>query len=270
MQRHVLNKEFQWQDAHGPFRLITEKQATDWNESGYFLLEDAFDSACLNDLLAAIDPIERLTEEYLQNKLGGKAFIARAGEITFTTNVSAQSRTVRNWIKGSVFQDLCYDLVGPTARLYWDMAVYKKPGTEKPFPWHQDNGYTFVEPQQYLTCWIALNDATESNGCPWVVPGCHREGTLHHRRTEIGFQCIDGAPESAKPMHVPAGSIAVMSSLSPHATAHNRTNEVRKAYIAQFGPDGAVSISLDKSGNIRRNPSNLTRQIPILIDGHPP
>ena len=56
-------------------------------------------------------------------------------------------------------------------RLYWDQAVYKKPDTAAPFPWHQDNGYAYVEPQQYLTCWIALTDATEDNGCPWVVPG---------------------------------------------------------------------------------------------------
>ena len=73
---------------------------------------------------------------------------------------------------------MCADLIGPDVRLYWDQAVYKKPGTESPFPWHQDNGYAFVEPQQYLTCWVALTDATEDNGCPWVVPGLHRRGAL--------------------------------------------------------------------------------------------
>ena len=46
-------------------------------------------------------------------------------------------------------------------------------GGETSFPWHQDNGYAFLEPQQYLTCWIALTDATRENGCPWVVPGLH-------------------------------------------------------------------------------------------------
>ena len=43
------------------------------------------------------------------------------------------------------------DLLGPDVRLYWDQAVYKKPETPREFPWHQDTGYVFTEPQDYLT-----------------------------------------------------------------------------------------------------------------------
>src|SRR6202034_175456 len=77
----------------------------------------------------------------------------------------------------------------PILRLYWDQAVYKKPEYPKPFPWHQDNGYTYIEPQAYLTCWVALNDATLDNGCPWVIPGGHLRGTLAHRASKLGFVC---------------------------------------------------------------------------------
>ena len=84
------------------------------------------------------------------------------------------------------------DLIGPDVNLYWDQAVYKKPEKPRRFPWHQDNGYTFIEPQHYLTCWIALTDATEDNGCPWVAPGLHRSGTLAHRYVEpLGYECFD-------------------------------------------------------------------------------
>jgi len=34
-----------------------------------------------------------------------------------------------------------------------DQAVYKKPAIPR-IPVHQDNGYTYIEPQQYLTCWL--------------------------------------------------------------------------------------------------------------------
>ena len=74
------------------------------------------------------------------------------------------------------------DLVGPDVRLYWEQAVYKQPHSSEPVLWHQDNGYTFVEPQAYLTCWIALTDATPDNGCVVVMPGAHRGGTLAARR----------------------------------------------------------------------------------------
>ena len=59
---------------------------------------------------------------------------------------------------------MCQDLIGGDVRLYWDQAVYKKGDTQEDFPWHQDNGYTFVNPQAYLTCWIPLTDTDESNG----------------------------------------------------------------------------------------------------------
>ena len=77
---------------------------------------------------------------------------------------------------------ICRDLVGPDVRLYWEQAVYKQPHSTEPVLWHQDNGYTFVEPQAYLTCWIALTDATPENGCVVVMPGAHRDGTLAARR----------------------------------------------------------------------------------------
>ena len=89
--------------------------------------------------------------------------------------------------------------------LYWDQLVYKSPQKPREFPWHQDNGYVFIEPQQYLTIWLALTDATVDNGCPWVAPGGHRHGTLAHRYVHpLGLQCFDDHPD-ATPAPVAAG-----------------------------------------------------------------
>ena len=85
------------------------------------------------------------------------------------------------------------------------------------FPWHQDNGYTFVEPQQYLTLWLPLVDVDEANGCPWIAPGLHRLGTLEHWATPIGLKCLEAAPD-AVPVPARAGDAIVFSSLTPHRT----------------------------------------------------
>ena len=132
-------------------------------------------------VIAAIDPLEAKTEAFLRTRDDGTFGIARAGEITFRPHLVAQSPQLRDFSRHPVLLDLCHDLIGDDVRLYWDQSVYKKPEADKEFPWHQDNGYTYIEPQQYLTCWIALTDATVDNGCPWVVPGLHRLGTLQHR-----------------------------------------------------------------------------------------
>ena len=192
--RHDLNEHFDWVSPGPPFRRLTAAQAASYDELGYVVVEDAFDAATIAEVTATIDPLERELEDLLREAEGGKAFIARADEITFTTHLVARSERLRRFVAEPVLTDLCADLIGPDVRLYWDQAVYKKPGTAASFPWHQDNGYAYVEPQQYLTCWVALTDATEQNGCPWVVPGLHRAGTLRHHLTDTGLVCLDEAP----------------------------------------------------------------------------
>ena len=68
---------------------------------------------------------------------------------------SSRPMVLRDFCAHPLLAGLCRDLVGPDVRLYWDQAVYKQPHSAEPVLWHQDNGYTFVEPQAYLTCWIA-------------------------------------------------------------------------------------------------------------------
>ena len=264
---HERNTGFEWIDHAGPFRTLSDDQARQYDELGFFVVEDALSRSTLDTLTAAIDPFETEQEEALRAMDGGRFFIARADEITFTTHLVLRSTLLRDFTRSALFADLCADLVGPDVRLYWDQAVYKKPGTESPFPWHQDNGYAFVEPQQYLTCWVALTDATEDNGCPWVVPGLHRLGTLAHEYTDIGFVCLR-EPADARQVPVAAGSIVVFSSLSPHSTGPNRTDGVRKAYIVQFAPDGAVVTRRGPDGAVTRVPADdAARQYEVVRAG---
>ena len=162
------------------------------------MLEDAVEPSTLERLIAEIDPWEARTEAALRELPQGRRFINRADAITFTVHLVLRSAFLRDFCAGPLFQDLAWDLVGPDVRLYWDQAVYKKPSVPAPFPWHQDNGYGFLDPQAYLTCWIALTDATTSNGCPRVLPGLHRHGTLKHWTTDLGYCCADEDAEGCR------------------------------------------------------------------------
>lgn len=266
---HPLNEHFTWTQCRPPFRWISSDQAASFDELGYFVVHRALDAASVSVLLAEIDPVEREFEALLREAEGGKAFIARADEITFTTHVVTRSMPLRRFVCGSPMVEICADLIGPDVRLYWDQAVYKKPGTGASFPWHQDNGYAFLQPQQYVTCWIALTDVTEDNGCPWVVPGLHKMGTLRHHLIDTGLVCIE-EPEGAVPVPVEAGGIVVFSSLTPHCTGPNRTDSVRKAYIVQYAPDGASVLTSDRAGVVQRVPADAPeRQFRVLVGGNP-
>jgi ectoine hydroxylase-related dioxygenase (phytanoyl-CoA dioxygenase family) len=266
LERHPLSTGFRWRSSRPPYRRLSEHQVEAFDEAGFCVVEDAFGPAELDRILAEIDPREAEFEAWLADLHGGRAGIARADEITFTVHLAARSAVLRSLVSAPPLTDLCADLIGPDVRLYWDQAVYKKPDTEAPFPWHQDNGYAFIEPQQYLTCWIALTEATEENGCPWVVPGVHRLGTLRHHLTATGLVCFDTAP-GAVPVPVRAGSVVVFSSLTPHCTGPNETGSVRKAYIVQYAPEGAEVVSRDGDGTITRTAAAAPDRQFVVIDG---
>jgi ectoine hydroxylase-related dioxygenase (phytanoyl-CoA dioxygenase family) len=178
IELHPWNTGFDWTDHYGPFRTCSDEQAAAFDRDGFFVLPDVLTPAEVAAARDEIDGFEAKLEELLRGQAEERIFIAEAGAITFTTHLVTQSDRLRRLAAHPTIVGLCGDLVGPDVRLYWDQAVYKKPEKPRRFPWHQDNGYTFVEPQQYLTCWLALTDATIENGCPWVVPGLHRAGTL--------------------------------------------------------------------------------------------
>jgi ectoine hydroxylase-related dioxygenase (phytanoyl-CoA dioxygenase family) len=67
-------------------------------------------------------------------------------------------------------------------------------------------------------------------------------------------------------VEAPAGSVVVFSSLTPHRTGPNLTDHVRKAYIVQYAPTGAVV--LHGSGRREHTPaSDPIRQYEVLRHG---
>ena len=270
--RHPWNTDFEWSMPPGPYRALTDEQAALFDEHGFVVLEDVLPLDLVAQVRDELDGFEASTEEWLKQQKKERVAISEAGAITFTTHLVARSEIARSFATHPLFLDLCADLIGPDVNMYWDQAVYKKPEKPRRFPWHQDNGYTFVEPQQYLTCWVPLVDATVDNGCPWVTPGLHRAGTLKHVYVHpLGFECF-AEPEDAVAAPVRAGGVLVFSSLTPHLTGPNVTGDVRKAYILQYCPSDARVQQGDPEAGPPTNevPCDAPeRQFPVLREGRP-
>jgi phytanoyl-CoA hydroxylase len=260
---HPLSRDFVWSmPAPNDLRYLSAEHYRAFDKNGFVKLEGVFTPAEVASVIAAIDPIEQKGEAWLRGK-GGKVSIAEADVITFTTHLVTRSDVLRAFAAHPKVKDICHDLIGGDVRLYWDQSVYKKTGKEQEFPWHQDNGYTFIEPQQYLTLWIPLVDVDEENGCPWIAPGVHRRGTLEHWLTPIGYKCLQDVPDA---IAVPgkAGDVIAFSSLAPHRTGPNlRKGSVRKAYILQYAPDGAHTIR----DGVKTPQDDPARQFKILDGG---
>lgn len=249
MDLHPWNTGFSWVEAAPPFRYLSTAEARQFDELGYVVLHDVFTVDEIDAVRARIDGFEAKAEEFLRDQENGRMMIAESGAITFSTHLVTRSPDLAAFAHHPNLTDVCLDLVGPDVNLYWDQAVYKKPEKPRRFPWHQDNGYAYVEPQQYLTCWIPLTDATTDNGCPQVATGLHRHGTLKHDYVDpLGYECFHDPPVEVHVAEAPVGSVVVFSSLTPHLTGPNTTDQVRKAYILQYAPVGAEVLHGDAPG----------------------
>jgi phytanoyl-CoA hydroxylase len=243
---HELNETFVWQRPRGPFVRLTEDQIESYDRAGFFVVPDAFAADAVGAIVAEIDEVEARLAAVLSRR---KQHRVPPTDFTITANLAQRSPALREVCATGVLADIAFDLVGPAPRLCWDQAVYKKPHAQRTFPWHQDNGQLFIEPQQYITCWLALTDATEENGCPVIALGVDTVGTLRHWDSEAGLTCFDG-PVEATPVPLKAGSVAVFSSVTTHMTGGNQTDATRKAYVVQYMADGSVSKQRRDDGSI--------------------
>lgn len=261
---HPQSASFAWVPLdRSRLRLVTQEQATQFDEQGFFLYKNAFTPADIADITAAIDPLEEAQERRVREQ-GGSLRISQADAITFTIHLVRHSPEARAFTQHPVLKELCRELIGDDVRLYWDQSVYKKSGKPQEFPWHQDNGYTFTLPQQYITFWIPLVDVDEENGCPWIAPRRHLRGTLEHWKTETGQRCLEDV-QDAVPVPAKAGDIVVFSSLAPHRTGPNmKAGSVRKAYVVQYAPDGARAYDANDVVTLQDDPD---RQFLVLENG---
>jgi hypothetical protein len=70
---HPLNRDFEWVPLRPRFATLTFEQATNYDENGFFVIEDALDADTVAGLLAEIDPFERELEGQLRLLQRGKA-----------------------------------------------------------------------------------------------------------------------------------------------------------------------------------------------------
>ena len=65
-------------------------------------------------------------------------------------------------------------LIGPDILSLQTMLFFKQPG-QAGQGFHQDSYYIPTQPDTLIGAWIAIDPATEENGCLWITPGSQHE-----------------------------------------------------------------------------------------------
>jgi hypothetical protein len=204
---------------------LSDEQRSDFREKGWFHLGPVFDAAELGEIRSEYDGV-------LQRALE----IGEQGKQPFQYSplLQLQSPLLCRYATHPALVEVAVDLLGPDVRLYWDQAVSKPPGATSDVPWHQDNGYTPVLPEEYLTVTVALDATSEENGCLWIQPGSHRHGVQAHRPTDmLFFRGYDGEDPGVA-VTQPEGDVLCFSSLTMHRSGANTSPEPRRSWVIQL------------------------------------
>jgi ectoine hydroxylase-related dioxygenase (phytanoyl-CoA dioxygenase family) len=164
------------------------------------------------------------------------------------------SSFLRRFLFGPMMAEIAGTLLGRDVFLFLELFVVKCAEVGMQFAWHQDSGYMRGTPHKpYLTCWFALDDMTEENGTLYILP-YSKAGTrevLPHVQDERTNDLIGySGDEPGIPVIVPAGSLALFSSTTLHRSGANKTNRMRRAYLAEYSPEPITHKDSPKLWNL--------------------
>jgi ectoine hydroxylase-related dioxygenase (phytanoyl-CoA dioxygenase family) len=194
--------------------------------------------------------------------------ITHRGRRYFANQCQRTQPALRQMLFSPVMADICRVTLGEDAYFFFDQFVVKGPEDGLPFGWHQDSGYVVgnggpADHAPYLTCWCPLDDATVENGTVSVLPfsrvPASGQGILPHQRQMATNDLVGWADATgAVTLEAPAGSIVAFSSLLLHATGANRTDKLRRVYLAQYTRE----VMLNPGTRQLRN-----NAVPLLLKG---
>ncbi len=159
---------------------LSQQQLRQYQDDGYLLIESLFDSE-------EIDLLHRSAKE--DKQLDDHAFGRDDGE-GGTVRLSLWNHP-GDGIYGAFARcnrlvSAAEDLLGDEPYHYHSKMIMKEARIGGAWAWHQDYGYWYsngVLTPNLVSAFIAVDRATQENGCLQVIRGSHHCGRIHHQLT---------------------------------------------------------------------------------------
>ncbi|RAP77434.1 phytanoyl-CoA dioxygenase family protein [Paenibacillus montanisoli] len=217
--------------------LFTEEQVSRYDRDGYVLVNQLFTRYEIDLLLQEVEGGDRVAgSTYSTDDSSGlKAKLAIWFELgpDLWSAVSTSPRLVHNVSK----------LLGEDAAFFHGKVMMKEARSGGAWEWHQDYGYWydqgFIYPNM-ISVFIALDAATQENGCLQVLRGSHKLGRLEHGK--VGSQTgadgrrihhIESMFELVHCEMEPGSALFFHSNLL-HSSAPNLSDRHRRTFVSCY------------------------------------
>ena len=230
-------------------KVIDQEQVNFFVENGYVTVPDVIDAEELEELKSDVVKVAR--GEYPCDNVEPISEAVEDTEVLKSVLCIHQPHFVSPVIEKYVrHPQICGILSQITAAHlpWWDGSVkcmqsmyFVKPPQFQGQAWHQDEIYIPTRDRSLIGAWIAVDEATEENGCLWVIPGSHKTGYLYPQREHGKPEEFDFAPESygfdesaEVPVEVKAGTLVFFNGYLLHRSRKNRSNVYRRVLVNHY------------------------------------
>ena len=217
---------------------LTQEEIDQFNERGFLPREELLTPLEVKALHLRLEDIGNEVVEFppqyvqiepLVNSGELEKDSVRFNNVRKIWNLTKYDALFREYARHPAILDVVHSLLGPNLKIYVDQTLCKPPRVGSAKPPHQDSAYwTSIDPPNLVICWMALDDATEENGCMRFIPGSHKLGVIEHKHLEdfrVEDELVDYSTEVIVPLK--AGSCCLHHSLCLHRTGPNTSDQRR-------------------------------------------
>ena len=260
--------------------MLNARQLSEFNESGYLVVEDIVPAPVLDAVLHEYDTLlnnlcllwvkqGHLHEEVMQASFNDRIRAAYEAGLDYFQPLDIslppgdiQSDTpfhagpaIFELMTSERLLDVVEVLIGTeiTSNPIQHVRI-KPPATElstdeiRPHightDWHQDRAVTLAEADttNMVTVWVAISDATIENGCLQAIPKSHRQPMLRHCPSpQLSIPQSEFALDTATPLPVKAGGAVLFHPQTIHSSLDNNSDSVRWSFDLRYNVTGEAT-----------------------------
>jgi phytanoyl-CoA hydroxylase len=232
-----------------PHFTVTKEQVRFYVDNGYLVIPD----------LVSPPELERLKTDIVTLARGGypceslKPLPAHMNPQEIVENILCIhqphfiSPVIAEFVKHEKICSVLSQIIGAHLA-HWDGSakcmqsmLFVKPPDKPGQAWHQDEMYIPTRDRSLCGAWIAIDDATEANGCLRVIPGSHQQGYNYPIGPSKNLEDFDTTEEcygfetnKETLVEVKAGSVVFFNGYLLHCSRRNRSNVFRRALVSHY------------------------------------
>lgn len=236
---------------------LSEEQLSQYRSRGYLIVRQAIDRELLREVTAAADRFadqarsqkasdHRIELDDVAGPAAGQGLIRRIKSPHLHDEAFARSLAEPGLL------DMVEQLLGPDIRWHHTKLNAKQPHGSGQVEWHTDWGYYPHTNADLLEIAIAVDPATEANGCLWVLPGSHLGPALDH--TESG-RFVGAVPPGSfdeariEPLELEPGDVSIHHVRLLHGSGPNRTERQRRLLLQGYAAADAWPLMAQHQPN---------------------